>query len=156
MIFRCVLLALSSSAALFGASSANATVSFGVNAINEISLSGNPATLTINSATAGSNPTSASDSSTTYSITTNQTSKVITGSIDSNMPSGLTLSISLIAPSGATSAGSVAMTTTPQNLVTSISSVAQSSLGITYVLSASSLAASQGPLMRTVTYTIGP
>jgi len=150
------LLFLSPLLVLEGADSDNQTVTFTVQTINEFALSGNPGPLTIDSATAGSDPTDATDSSTTYSITTNDTNKTITGSVDSAMPSGMTLSVELAAPTGATSLGAVSLTTTPQNLVTGIANLAESNLGITYTLSATAAATPEGPSNRTVTLTIGP
>lgn len=138
------------------ANTANATVTFTIGSINEISVSGNPSSLTVNSATAGSQPTSATDNATTYNITTNGSSLAITGAIDSSMPTGVTLSVELAAPTGGTSSGAVNMTTVAQNLVTGISNVAESGLTITYTVAATASASVQGPLNRTVTYTLGP
>lgn len=141
---------------LQAATTATATVTFTIGTINAISVSGNPTALTINTATAGSAPTSVTDTSTTYNVTSNATNQRITGAIDLAMPSNVTLTIALGAPSGATSAGAVSMTTTAQNLVTAISNVAESGLAITYTLAATVSAAVQGPSTRVVTYTIGP
>jgi len=141
---------------LFGADSDTATVTFSVSAINELAVSGNPAAFTVNSATAGNQPVSIQDSSTTYNITTNESSKVITGALDVALPSGLSLDVTLTAPTGATSAGAVTLTTVSQNLVTGISQVAESNLGITYDFSATVSAGTQTLDTRTVTYTIGP
>lgn len=138
------------------ANTANATVTFTISSISELAVSGNPSSLTINTATAGNDPTSVTDTSTTYSLTTNNTALSITGAIDTNMPSDVTLGIELAAPTGGTSTGNVNMTTIAQDLVTGISNVAESSLQITYTLSATASAATQGPSNRTVTYTLGP
>lgn len=138
------------------ATTATATVTYTISSISAISVSGNPGALVVNSAVAGSQPTSATDSTTTYSVTTNGTSQKITGSIDTTMPSGSSLSINLTAPSGATSSGSVALTTTAQNLVTGISNVAQANMPITYTLNADVSAAAASGQTRTVTLTIGP
>ncbi|MCX5767923.1 MAG: hypothetical protein NTZ43_11955, partial [Gemmatimonadetes bacterium] len=79
------------------AQTATQTVTFQVDAINQISVSGSPSLL-INAATTGSAPTSATATGSTYSVTTNQSSAKITGSIASAMPTGLTLSVTLAAP----------------------------------------------------------
>ncbi len=76
------------------------TVTFSVSAINELSVSGNPGTLTISAATAGSAPNSVSDATTTYSITTNESTRKITAAIDVAMPSGTTLTANLVPPVG--------------------------------------------------------
>ncbi len=133
---------------------ATQTVTFEVQAINEISVSGNPGNLIVNSATAGSQPDAVSDNSTSYAITTNETTKKITGAIDTNMPANTTLQINLTAPTGGTSAGNVTLTTTAADLVTSISQVAESGLTITYTFSATVSAGVVTSTSRTVTLTL--
>lgn len=140
----------------WGATTATATVTYTIGTITAISVSGNPAALTINSAVAGSAPTSATDATTTYAVTTNTTAQRVTAAVASAMPSGVTLSVNLAAPSGATSAGNVALTTTSQALVTGLSNVASASNTITYTLAATVNAASVANATNTVTYTIGP
>ena len=139
-----------SSAAM--AQTANQTVTFQVDAINQIALSGSPS-LVINAATAGNNPTSATANA-TWAVTTNQSGAKITASIGSNMPSGLTLSVSLAAPAGGSSAGSQSLSTTAVDLVTSITKLAQSGLNVTYTLDATPAAGVVSSSTRTVTYTI--
>jgi hypothetical protein len=141
-------------APLFAGSSATQTITFSVNAISEIVVSGNPGALTVSTATSGSSPDTASDSSTTYDITTNQTGQKITAAIDSGMPPGVTLKVHLIAPAGATSAGLVTLTASAADVVTGISTLNQTGLGITYTLSATPAAGSMGSDTRTVTLTI--
>ncbi len=147
---------LGCAASLDAATTANATVTYTISSIDSISVSGNPGSMTINSATAGSNPTAATDATTTYSVTTNNSARKVTGQLASAMPSGVTLSVTLGAPSGGTSAGAVSLTTAAQNLVTGISSVAQGSLTITYSLSATLAASQVSGATNTVTYTLGP
>jgi hypothetical protein len=136
------------------AAQAQQTVTFEVQAINEIAVSGDPAPLVITAATAGQQPASVSDNSTTYSITTNESGKSIQAALDAAMPPGLTLTIQLAAPTGASSVGPVDLTTTAQNLVTGVSTVAESGLGITYTLSATLSAGAVPQQTRTVTLTI--
>ena len=144
--------------ALFGAATAasaqtaNQTVTFQVDAINQIAFSGSPS-LVVNSATAGSNPT-ASTSAATWAVTTNQTGAKITASIGSNMPAGLTLSANLSAPAGGSSAGAQSLSTTAVDLVTSITKLAQSAIGVSYTLDATPTAGVVSSTTRTVTYTI--
>ncbi len=142
--------------ALFASTTATATVTWTVASIDAISVSGNPGTLTVNSATAGSAPSSAADSTTTYSVTTNNTARKVTGAVGVAMPTGVTLSVNLAAPTGGTSIGSVGLTTTAQSLVTGIANLAQSALGITYTLAATVSAAQASAQTATVTYTVGP
>jgi len=130
------------------------SVTVAVNAINQIAFTGSPS-LTITTAAAGSNPTSVSDASATWAVTTNQTGAKITGSIASALPAGITLSVSLAAPTGgAVSAGSQALGTTAVDLVTGITKLAQGSLGVTYTLSATAAAGVLSSTPRVVTYTI--
>ena len=138
----------------FAASSANQTVTYQVQAINEISVSGNPGALIVSAATAGSQPTVATDATTTYSITTNGSSKKITGVLNSVMPDNTTLKINLTAPTGGTSSGQVTLTATAQDLVTSISGLAQSGLSIGYEFSATLSAGIIASAQKTVTLTV--
>lgn len=143
-------------AAFGGRASAQATatqdVSYEVQAVSQLSFSGSPS-LTIAAATAGSAPTSVTANA-TYAVTTNETDRKITAQIDSDMPSGVSLSVSLAAPSGGTSAGAVSLSTVAQDVVTGISTLNASGLGVTYSLSATSAAGVVPAGSRTVTYTI--
>ena len=134
------------------AQTATQVVSYEISAVNEISVSGSPS-LVINDATPGSGLTSASAAG-TYAITTNETNRKITAKIDTNMPTGVTLSVQLAAPTGGTSAGAVNLTSIDQNVVTGISNVDQSGLSITYGLSATVAAGVVAAGNKTVTYTI--
>lgn len=133
------------------AQTATQVVTFQVDAINQIAFAGSPS-LVINTATAGSNPTDATAPA-SWSVTTNQTNMKVTASIGSAMPAGLTLSVQLTAPGGATSVGS-ALGTTAVDLVTTISQQAQSGLAVSYTLSATPAAGVVASTTRTVTYTI--
>ncbi len=133
-------------------STADQTVNYEVQAINEISVSG-PATLTINSATAGQEPDNATDTSTTYSITTNGTGKKITAALGTAMPDNTILKVTL-ASTGATSAGAVTLSTTDADVVTGVETLAEDGSQITYVLSATVDAGIVASAAKTVTYTI--
>ena len=136
------------------AQSATQTVTFSVSAISVMSVSGNPAAMNITTATPGSAPTPVTDASTTYAITTNETSKKIVAAIDANMPSGLTLQVALQAPAGATSAGTVSLSTVAADVVNNVGTVNVSGRSITYTLSATTAAGTVGSQSRTVTLTI--
>jgi hypothetical protein len=136
------------------ANTAQQTVTFQVDAINEISVSGNPGNLAVNTATAGSQPDQDTDNSTSWAVTTNGSNKKMTGDIDSNMPSDVTLEISLTAPTGGSGSGDVSLSTTAGDLVTSITQVAESGLAITYTLSATVSAGTVAQDTRTVTLTL--
>ena len=135
-------------------SSATQTVTYAVSAINEISVSGNPAALTVSTATAGSAPNSVSDATTTYAITTNGTGKKITGAINTAMPAGVTLTVNLTAPTGGTSAGATSLGTSASDLVTGITTLNESGKTITYSLSATSAAGVVSSASKTVTLTV--
>lgn len=135
---------------LFAASTDTVTVTFVVQSVRDIDVSGNPGTLTVSP---GGAP--ATDSSTTYSVVTNESNQRISAALDSNMPTGLTLQASLQAPSGATSAGLQTLSTSSANLVTGISNVNQTGLTVTYSLTALVSAATAPAATRIVTYTIG-
>ena len=133
------------------------TVTFAVNAINEMAASTDPGALTISTATAGSQPDNATDATTTYAITTNADSsapKKITGAIESVMPTAVTLTVNLAAPSVGSSAGATALSTSAADLVTGISKVAESGRTITYTLSATVAAGVVASATRTVTLTL--
>jgi hypothetical protein len=139
----------------FGAVSAQAqtqTVTFAVNAINQIAFVGSPS-LTITTAVAGSAPTSVTDATASWAVTTNQTGAKISASMPA-MPAGLTLSSSLSAPTGGTSAGFLALSATAVDLVTGITKLAQGSLGVSYKLDATAAAGVVTSSTRLVTYTI--
>ena len=134
------------------AQTANQTVTFQVDAINQIAFAGSPS-LTINTATAGSAPTAAT-ANVTWAVTTNQTGAKITASIGSAMPAGLTLTANLAAPTGGSSAGAQSLSTTAVDLVTGITKLAEGGLGVEYSLSATPAAGVVASTTRTVTYTI--
>ena len=135
------------------AQTATQTVTFQVNAINKIAFAGTPS-LTITTAVAGSAPTSVTDATASWAVTTNQTGAKITASIPVDMVSGLTLSSSLVAPAGATSGGYMALSSVSADLVTGITKLAQGTLGVTYKLDATAAAGVVASDTRIVTYTI--
>jgi hypothetical protein len=141
---------------LVGSTTASATVTYSIGSVDAISISGNPGNLNITDAVAGSSPTSATDATTTYAITTNNTSRKVTGALASDMPNGVSLAVNLDAPSGASSTGATTLSTTAANLVTGLATEAQGGLSITYSLSATVSADQVTGSTNSVTYTIGP
>lgn len=137
-------------------SSATATVTWTIDPISILSISGNPAPYVVNAAIAGAHPTCAADHFTTYAVTTNSSDQKITALLDADLPDGISIGVFLQAPEGATTMGTVELSSAPQNLVTGISNVAQSDLAITYNMSVSALAAPASTASRTITYIIGP
>ena len=159
MMIKNVRFALAAAALLVAAApaaqaqTATQTVTFAVNAINQIAFTGAPS-LTIITAVAGSSPTSVTDVSAAWAVTTNQTGAKITASIPTVMPAGLTLSGNLVAPTGGTSAGFQALGTVAADMVTGITKLAQGSLGVAYKLDATPAAGVVTSATRIVTYTI--
>jgi len=146
---------LACSAGAWAGDTATQSVTATVSAINEISITGGPVTLNVNSATAGSQPTDATNSATSYAITTNVTgpaTKKITAQIDGNTVSGVTLKIALTSPGSGTPAAAQTLSTTPQSVLTAISAVAGSGT-VTYTLSAT-VAAAIGSQTKIVTLTL--
>lgn len=122
-----------------------------------ITVSGNPTALKITTAVTGSQPTSVSNSSTTYTVVTptpaNRTYK-ITAQLTALMPAGVTLTATLAAPTGATSVGPVALDMTARDMVTGIPKSTNSTQSITYQLSATVLAGVVTSTSRIVTLTV--
>ena len=144
---------LAGSATVAVGQTATQVITFQVSAINQIAFSGSPS-LVINSAIAGAAPTSVSDASSLWAVTTNQTGAKITASINSAMPAGLTLSVDLTPPAGASSAGAQSLSTTAIDVVTGITKSAQGALSVNYSLAATPAAGVVSSTTRTVTYTI--
>ncbi len=137
------------------AQTANQAVTIVVSPINVMSVSSGTVSMTINSATAGSNPDNASDAATSYAVTTNGTLKKITAALGTAYAGGISLALSLTAPTGGTSAGSVTLTTVAQDLVTGFANLAESGKGISYTASATAAAATNGAgEAQTVTLTL--
>jgi len=139
-------------AASANAQTATQSVGYTVSAINQIAVTGSPS-LTINTAVAGNAPTSVTSTGHSWAVTTNQTGAKITASIPTAMPAGITLTATMAAPAGATSAGALALSTTAVDLVTGITKLNATGLALSYQLDATS-AAGVVSGTRVVTYTI--
>lgn len=135
------------------AQTATQVVTFEVQAINQIAVTGTPS-LTISAAVAGVAPTSVSAAA-SYAITTNESNRKITAVLDADMPSGVTLSIDMAAPAlNGSGQGVKPLSTGAQDLVTGISALNESGLAIEYTLSATSAAGVVASDTRTVTFTV--
>jgi hypothetical protein len=145
------LTALSAPARRAGAQTAVQIVKFEVRAINRIAVSGSP-TLTIHRSAGQATATTTSNGG-TWSVTTNQTGAKVTASLAAPMPEGLTLSLALTAPAGATSAGLEPLSTTPVDVVTHLSQLSAANLPMTYQLAADAAGTSVSGT-RAVTLTI--
>jgi len=139
----------------FAQVTANQSVTLQVQAVTKISVSGNPNTLVISDAVAGSDLTPATDNTTSYNITTNTDNMKIVASISSVMPSGTRLLMQLASNRG-TSTGSmdVSNAVSPVDLVTGISKGSDQNQVITYVFEANADVPAIASDSRTVILTL--
>lgn len=133
-------------------SAQTATVTYEIAGIEEMAVSGNPAALLIDNAAKLMD--GVTDASTTWNVTSNRTNTKVTGGIDLAMPAGVTLTVSLTPPTGATSNGAVSLGATAAELVTGITEVQESGLVVTYGLLATPSAGVLASETRTLTFTI--
>lgn len=121
-----------------------------------IGVSGNPGALVVNSAVAGSEPTTVSNGTTTYTVVTPAANRTyaITAQLNSPMPAGTTLTVTLAAPAGATSVGPVSLDMTARNVVTGVGRNVNATRSITYQFSATVAAGVIPTSTRTVTLTV--
>jgi hypothetical protein len=151
-IFGAILLVLSISGLVMAADTDNHQVTVQVTAINEVGITGGNITLTINSASAGSQPTDAVDNSTCdLAWSTNQSSKKIT--VQSNLGTP-TFSLKVVAQNvtGGTAGSEVTVSTSAQDFVSSISTTV-GSCDLQYTASAT-LGDGTGSDVHTITYTM--
>jgi hypothetical protein len=146
-------LLVAAAAASASAQTATQTVTFQVDAINQVGVTGAP-TMAITAAVAGSAPTSVTSAGNTWAVTTNQSTAKITAAIGVAMPAGVTLSCNLGAPAGATSAGLKALGTVAVDVVTGITKLNASGLSLSYQLDATAAAGVITSTTRVVTYTV--
>lgn len=148
--------------AILGFASANAsnvatqTITFSIQPITEISISGDPPAFNASQAVAGSGPSDVTDSSTFYSVTSNGTSEQVFASLDSAMPTGTQLCLMASPPTGAVSTGIVMLDVSNQSIVTGITQVAQSNLQLSYVFESTVQAGILPSTTRVVTLTLSP
>jgi hypothetical protein len=135
------------------AQTATQTVTFQVDPINQLGVTGAPV-LHIATSVAGNAPAGVTSSVSTLALTTNQTNAKVTATLSAPMPAGVTLSAAIAAPTGATSAGIKALGTTSVDLITALTHVNASALTLTYQLDATPAAGVVPSGTRVVTYTI--
>ncbi len=156
--FAALLLLWCSFALAAHAQVATQAVTVTVDTIHAVSVSSGAVSLTIDTATPGSDPDDAVDNTTHYNITTNGTGMKLTGVLDAAYASGLLLAVTLDGPGGSSSAGQVTLShSTSKTLVSGIANVAETSLTITYRASATAAAVPNdgaGGETNTVTITL--
>ena len=121
-----------------------------------LTVSGAPGLLRISTAIAGFEPIAVSNATTTYTVSTGNPNRIhkIMARLNAPMPVGVTLTVTLDAPSGATSLGPVALDATDRDVVMGIPRRTTATHTITYELSASVAAGVIPNSSRTVTLTI--
>lgn len=118
-----------------------------------ITVSGHPDVMTVRYAFAGQSPEVVTDLTTTYSMQVDSTSRVV-ARLDQAFPEGVTLTLRLEEPMGATSWGPVVLTTLDQEVVSTIASGDYSGLEIRYELTAPTEAGTIALDDRTVVLTL--
>ena len=162
MAFAVMALILGPVRTVVAATTATASVTIDVQAIDEISVSANPGTLTINATTAsvaaGASSFTVTDTGTNYSVTTNSAvNKKITAHLDSAITqTGLQLFVTLASTSGVSS-GETEVTSVvaaaPTTVVTGLLQEADSAQTITYKATAT-VATPIGSVTKTITLTV--
>ena len=140
----------------FTSNSVNVNISISVGEINEIAINENQTlSLKVDSATPGEEPSPAIDTTShTYSLTTNDTKKKITGQLDVKMPDMTTLSANLTAPSGGKSLGYTVLSDKPVDLVNGVSTIAEKNIPIAYKFTATIKAGVIPVASKTIIYTL--
>lgn len=137
---------------ILGASADSHTVTVQAMAINELAVTGGNVTLTIDSATAGSDPDAVADVTTCDLFwTTNETTRKITVETDLAAPD-FTLLVVAQNVSGGTAAPQVTLSTTADDLVTGVSETV-GSCDLAFAAYATA-AQGTGSDVHTITYTI--
>ena len=137
--------------------SADQTVNMTVSAVNQLSFAAS-VSLTVSTGVIGSGALTPATAASTYGIISNVDSvsvAKISATLDSDMPTGSSLEVSLDAPSsvtGAVSAGNQALSTTSVDLVTNIPAVNESGIALTYTFTAD--VNTPASLSRTVHYVL--
>ena len=149
-------LSLMAGLATVAGAQATQTVNFEVKPINQFSITSTAVTLTITTATAGSEPAPVSDATSRWAVTTNQTGAKMSASIALAMPTGVTLSVLLAQPAGASSTTTDLSDGTSHDIVTGITKIAAPNLTVTYTLAATAAAGVITADSRVVTYTMTP
>lgn len=128
---------------------------YGVDPINDITISDGEIYLTVNSAIAGREPSAATDTTSTYDITTNEPARKITAQLSSGMPSNTSLKVSLVSvPEGWTSSGEQFLSADMAVTLATGDQGGGTGLMISYTFAAGVSAGIVTQGSRTVTYTL--
>jgi hypothetical protein len=122
-----------------------------VAAAQDVNVSGNPAAMRIMSATAGAQPNSVVESSTTYTFTSKANNQKIMARLSAPMPAGVTLTVTFDPPTGATSIPNVVLDGTFRTVVTNVDAFKKGvTKDVTYTLSATTAAGVVALQTRTI------
>lgn len=144
-----VALLLGSGAASAQTNTDTASVNFTISAVSLIDIAAD-VDLTIDSVTSVGGGLADATDTTTYAITNNQSTMKLVGKIDSTITDA-DIKVNVTAPSSGTSAGTVTLSTTDQDLVTAVGTTDQSGVDMTFTLSAT---VSAGVVSGTKTFTM--
>ena len=133
---------------------ATADVTIEVLAVSQLSVSGDPSTLTLDTIV-GASFTAATNAATTYSFAHNSaTNQQITGILDATYSGAVTLDVLLEEPAAGGTQSTVTLSTTAQVLMTGIPAASETGLSITYTANAPSSQAPVTAETNTVTFTM--
>jgi hypothetical protein len=121
-----------------------------------LTLIGTPSTLRISTAVAGSDPDPVTSTGLQYTARAGKASKPqkIMVNLNTAMPTGVTLTLDMVAPAGAQDDGTVTLDATARELVGNITNTTATTQSMTYTLSATAAAGVIALTSRTVTFTI--
>ena len=123
--------------------------------VGRITVGASPALFRVNIAVAGFEPLPVVRTS-TVSVRASKANKPqqVMVSLDAPLPAGLTMTLDMTTPTGATSPGTVTLDATARALMTDISNTAVETETLTYTFSATVAAGVVAAEFRTVTFTI--
>lgn len=133
--------------------SAPQTVTLSVNAIYRLSISGNPS-LAITDATAGSGLTSATEGTSTYSVTMNKDVAKLTAKLSAALGDGVDLIVNVGSNRGTPQTNVSLRDANAHDVVTALGRGADNGQPINYTLTATTEAEPFGPTAFTVTWTL--
>lgn len=136
--------------AVMAQTTANSVMTVTINSISELALAGGSVSITVNSATAGSEP-EASNTDTNLNWSTNASGKKVTVATNLSAPK-FTLKVLVQSVTGGTAASEVTLSTTATDFITAISNAA-GGCELKYTAVAA-VTAGTGTDFHTITYTL--
>jgi hypothetical protein len=123
--------------------------------VGTVTIGTAPGLLRVNGAVAGNEPAPATGTSTitVKASAANKPQKVLV-QLSAAMPAGLSLSLDMTPPTGATAPGTVALDATARELMGNITNTINETQTLTYTFAATAAAGVVGAQSRTVTFTI--